>query len=106
MDELMAVADLAITKAGALTTTECLASGLPLVVYRPYPGQEVRNCDYFLEQGVAVRVDQLSGLCQKIDSILTDPERLAKMREKAIATAHSDSSARIAKYLLDLVRKN
>lgn len=105
MDELMAVADLAITKAGALTTTECLASGLPLVVYRPYPGQEVRNCDYFLEQGVAVRVDQLSGLCYKIDSILTSPERLAKMREKAVATTNCDSAAKIAGILLDAVQK-
>jgi len=101
MDELMAIADLAITKAGALTTTECLASGLPLVIYRPYPGQEVRNCDYFLEQGVAVRVDQLSGLCQKVDSILMDPERLQSMRQKAIDTVRRDSAASIAGTLLD-----
>ena len=102
MDELMAVSDLAITKAGALTTSECLAQGLPLVIFRPYPGQEVRNCDYFLEQGVAVRVDQLSGLCQKVDSILSDPGRLAFMRERALQVARPDSADKIARILLDL----
>jgi len=103
MDELMAVSDLAVTKAGALTTTECLASGLPLVIYRPYPGQEVRNCDYFLEQGVAVRVDQLSGLCHKVDSILLDPRRLQNMRQKAIEAARINSASKIAENLIGVL---
>ncbi len=102
MNELMAISDLAITKAGALTTSECLASGLPLVIFKPYPGQEVRNCDYFLEQGVAVRVDQLSGLCHKVDDILNDPERLQQMRIRAKEVARPYSSEMIARILLDL----
>ncbi|OGC91513.1 MAG: hypothetical protein A2W25_00620 [candidate division Zixibacteria bacterium RBG_16_53_22] len=104
MDELMAVSDLAITKAGALTTSECLARGLPLVIFRPYPGQEVRNCDYFLEQGVAVRVDQLSGICFKIDKILDDPDRLRAMKERALQIARPDSAHKISRILLDLAR--
>jgi processive 1,2-diacylglycerol beta-glucosyltransferase len=102
MNELMAISDLAITKAGALTTSECLASGLPLVIFKPYPGQEVRNCDYFLEQGVAVRVDQLSGLCHKVDGILNEPGRLEKMRTRAREVARPYSSEKIARILLDL----
>jgi processive 1,2-diacylglycerol beta-glucosyltransferase len=105
MDELMAVSDLAITKAGALTTSECLANGLPMVIFRPYPGQEVRNCDYFLEQGVAVRVDQLSGLCYKINGILDQPERLKQMRVRARAVACPDSSEKIAAILMDIPYK-
>jgi processive 1,2-diacylglycerol beta-glucosyltransferase len=102
MDELMAVSDLAITKAGALTTSECLAQSLPMIIFRPYPGQEVRNCDYFLEQGVAVRVDQLSGLTYKVDKILGDPARLTAMRNRANEIARPDSSNKIAKILLNL----
>jgi processive 1,2-diacylglycerol beta-glucosyltransferase len=100
MDELMAVSDIAITKAGALTTSECLANGLPLVIFRPYPGQEVRNCDYFLEQGVGVRVDQLPGLCYKIDKIFEEPGRLEQMKERALNIARPDSSQKIARILL------
>ncbi|HBC45944.1 MAG TPA: hypothetical protein DEO84_02350 [candidate division Zixibacteria bacterium] len=102
MDELMAISDLAITKAGALTTTECLANGLPLVIFKPYPGQEVRNCDYFLEQGVAVRVDQLSGLCYKVDSILSAPGCLERMRSRAHEISRPDSSEKIVRILLDM----
>jgi processive 1,2-diacylglycerol beta-glucosyltransferase len=102
MNDLMAISDLAITKAGALTTTECLACGLPLVIFRPYPGQEVRNCDYFLEQGVAVRVDQLSGLCYKIENILFEPGRLDNMKKRALDISRPESSREIARILLDL----
>ncbi len=102
MDDLMAIADVAITKAGALTTSECLASGLPLIIFRPYPGQEERNCDYFLEHGVAVKVDQLPGLCYKIDSILNNAGELDKMRTNARQIAKSNSSEMIAKMLLEL----
>ncbi len=101
MNELMAISDIAITKAGALTTSECLANGLPLVIFKPYPGQEVRNCDYFLEQGVAVRVDQLSGLRHKVESILNDPERLEKMRSRAREIARPECSENIARILMD-----
>jgi processive 1,2-diacylglycerol beta-glucosyltransferase len=101
MDELMAVSDLAITKAGALTTSECLASGLPMVIFRPYPGQEERNCDYFLEQGVAVRVDQISGVSYKVDGILLEAERLERMKARALEVARPDSSEEIARFLLE-----
>ena len=40
--ELMSVSDLVITKPGGLTTTESLASGLPLIIIDPLPGQEER----------------------------------------------------------------
>ncbi len=38
--KLMACADLAITKPGGLTSSECLALGLPLIVNAPFPGHE------------------------------------------------------------------
>src|SRR5699024_1165492 len=44
--ELMSVADLVITKPGGLTTTESLASGLPLIVIDPLPGQEEENAKF------------------------------------------------------------
>ena len=51
MHELMAVADLVVSKPGGLTTSEALASGAAMVIVNPIPGQEARNSDYLLEQG-------------------------------------------------------
>ena len=43
MNELMAVSDLVITKPGGLTTSEALASGLPMVVINPSPDRKRRT---------------------------------------------------------------
>ena len=52
--ELMSVSDLVISKPGGLTTTESLASGLPIIVINPYPGQEEENAQYLEENNVAI----------------------------------------------------
>ena len=39
--ELMSVSDLVATKPGGLTTSESLASGLPIIVINPIPGQGI-----------------------------------------------------------------
>ena len=41
--ELMSVSDLVVTKPGGLTTSESLASHLPMVIINPIPGQEEEN---------------------------------------------------------------
>ena len=59
MQEYMAAADIIVTKPGGLTTAESLASGLAMVIVNPYPGQEMRNTDNLLEQGIAVKANDL-----------------------------------------------
>ena len=100
MDELMRISDLAISKTGGLTTSECLAAGLPLIAYKPYPGQEERNCNYLLEEGAAVRIEQISGLAYKIDHLLEEEGRLERMKDNALRIARPDAAARIVETLL------
>src|SRR5207253_9635609 len=78
IDELMAVADLVVTKPGGLTTSETLARGAALVIVNPIPGQESRNRDFLLEHGAAVKVNNLGTLAYKLTSLLRDPTRLAQ----------------------------
>jgi processive 1,2-diacylglycerol beta-glucosyltransferase len=85
MDELMAAADLFVGKPGGLTTSEALAKGLPMVVINPIPGQEERNSDHLLEEGVAIRCNNLPALAFKIDSLLDTPGKLARMADNARA---------------------
>ncbi len=83
MDELMTAADLFVGKPGGLTTSEALAKGLPMVVINPIPGQEERNSDHLLEEGVAIRCNNLPALAYKIDRLLETPGKLARMAENA-----------------------
>jgi len=83
MHDLMAASDLAVTKCGGLTSSECMAMGLPMVIIDPIPGQEERNADYLLENGVAVKANSPAHLLYKVGRLLGDPERLAAMSAAA-----------------------
>lgn len=85
IERLMACADLAVTKPGGLTTSECLAMGLPMIVNEPIPGQEERNADFLLEQGVAMKAYDAVTLEYRVRHLLRHPEKLAEMGAKAKA---------------------
>ncbi|MFZ6772836.1 MGDG synthase family glycosyltransferase [Undibacterium sp. SXout7W] len=99
VERLMACADLIITKPGGLTTAECLASGLPMLVNSPIPGQEERNADFLLEQGVALKaIDDIS-LRFHIEFLMTHPEKLADMRRKAQALGKPEAAASVLRQI-------
>ena len=100
MDEYMAAADLAVGKPGGLTSSEALASGLVLVIVNPIPGQEERNSDHLLEEGAAIRCNNLPVLAYKIDSLLDDPVRLAAMRANVRRLARPRAAYDIVNKLL------
>jgi processive 1,2-diacylglycerol beta-glucosyltransferase len=100
MAEWMAAADLFVGKAGGLSSSEALARGLALVVVNPIPGQEERNADHFLEEGVAIRCNTLATLSWKISALLADRPRLARMRNQVRRVAQPDAAARIASVVL------
>ncbi|HEX9917053.1 MAG TPA: glycosyltransferase [candidate division Zixibacteria bacterium] len=104
MDEVMQMADLALTKAGGLVCTECMSKGLPVVIFRPYPGQEERNTDYFLEQGAAMKVNQLDSLDLKIIQLMENPEKLDKLSENALHIVNPSAALDIVKRIDERVQ--
>jgi processive 1,2-diacylglycerol beta-glucosyltransferase len=67
--ELMAMSDVLISKAGGLTVSEALCSALPMLIYKPIPGQEEENTKFLIEKKVAIRIDKISTLEKVIDKI-------------------------------------
>lgn len=101
MERLMACADLVITKPGGLTTSECLAMGLPMILNAPIPGQEERNADFLLEQGVALKaIDQVT-LAFRIQYLMRHPEKLLQMRSKAQALAKPNAARQVLNTVLE-----
>jgi processive 1,2-diacylglycerol beta-glucosyltransferase len=50
------------------------------VIVNPIPGQESRNSDYLLENGAAIKGNNIATLAYKVDALLADPERLARLK--------------------------
>ena len=57
--ELMNISCLAVSKPGGLTTTETLASNLPMIIINPIPGQEEENAEFLESKGAGVWLKQL-----------------------------------------------
>jgi processive 1,2-diacylglycerol beta-glucosyltransferase len=103
VERLMACCDLAITKPGGLTTSECLAVGLPMIVNAPIPGQEERNADYLLEQGAAWKAIDAVALSWRISQLQAQPARLAAMAANARAIGRPHAARDVVDTVLALL---
>jgi processive 1,2-diacylglycerol beta-glucosyltransferase len=101
MHKWMQMSDLFIGKPGGLTTAECLACGLPMVIVQPIPGQEERNSDQLLEKGIAIKSNEFTTLAYKVDALLDDPARLQGMRAKALEYGRPRAAFTIVDTLLN-----
>ncbi|HJR08200.1 MAG TPA: glycosyltransferase [Pyrinomonadaceae bacterium] len=92
MDEYMSASDILLGKPGGLTTSEALSKGLAFVIVNPIPGQEERNSDHLLEEGVAIRCNNLPALAYKIDRLLADAPRFEAMQAASRRMARPDAA--------------
>jgi processive 1,2-diacylglycerol beta-glucosyltransferase len=100
IQEVMAVADVAITKPGGLTTSECLALGLPMIAISPIPGQEERNADYLMENGAGMKAFDGASLEYRLKKLLESPERLQSMKKNSLELGHPCAAEEILKKIL------
>ena len=102
--ELMAVADLLITKPGGVTSAEALAAGLPMLLTHPIPGPEERHLRYLEQEGVALSASRLEDVPTLTMQLLNHPERLEQMASRARELARPGAAhavAQISRALLD-----
>ena len=97
--ELMASSDLLIGKAGGITVSEAMAMGLPIIIYRPIPGQEIFNLDYLVNQGAALYARNRSDAVDKVRFLYENPARLREMKAKTHRIGRPDATAKICRYL-------
>jgi processive 1,2-diacylglycerol beta-glucosyltransferase len=102
IEELMAAADVIITKPGGLSSAEALACGGALVVVNPIPGQESRNADFLLENGAAVKIGPIATLPYKIETLLRNPGRRQALVRNARRLARPRAAFEIAAKVLAL----
>jgi processive 1,2-diacylglycerol beta-glucosyltransferase len=94
--ELMAAADVLITKPGGLTVSEALASGLPMILTHPIPGPEERNILYLVRHCVAMHARTVEQIPTLAFQLLARRETREKMSGMARDLARPDASHCIA----------
>lgn len=101
MQNYLAAADLMIGKSGGLTSSECLASGVPMLIIGAIPGQEERNANHLLEHGAAVSAS-LRTLTYKLEKVLETPNMLKEMSEAASFMGQPNSARNVVDSLIRL----
>ena len=96
----MSISDLVVTKPGGLTTTESLASGLPIIAINPIPGQEEENAQFLESAGVAVWIKKNDDYLTIIKNLLLDDKKLHEMKVNTKLLAKKNSTADICNIIL------
>ncbi|MNC41245.1 Processive diacylglycerol beta-glucosyltransferase [compost metagenome] len=79
---VMTMSDCMITKPGGITLSEALECRLPLILYRPVPGQELNNALYLQRKGVAAIAHNVDSLMEQINSMLHDETKFQEIQQK------------------------
>ena len=98
--EFMSISDLVVTKPGGLTTSESLASNLPMVIINPIPGQEEENAEFLEENGIAIWIKKNDDPYKKLENLFVDEKKLADMKENTKKLARKYSTQNICDILL------
>lgn len=99
--ELMSISDLVITKPGGMTTTESLASGLPMVIINPIPGQEEENAEFLESKGVGIWLKKQDNISDVFHDLFSNPDKLNNMKNNTLLIGNPYSTRDICNILLN-----
>lgn len=101
MVDFMCASDFIITKPGGMTSSEALATGLPMVICKPIPGQEENNSRFLLNKQVAIREDQPQHLPEQLAYFIEHPDPLHKMQTNATLVGKPGSAIHGAQIVMN-----
>ena len=103
---LMDAADCIVTKPGGLSTSEAMSKKLPMVLINPIPGQEDRNLEFFLNNGVALAVTKTFTIEEALHFLFCNNSiRLEQIKRQLELLAKPNASADLAEFVLNLKHK-
>lgn len=98
--EIMNIASFVVTKPGGLTSSESLASCLPMIIINPLPGHEEANASYLESSGSAIWLKNMDDIEETISNIMNSPNKLEDMKNFAKKISKKNSTKEICKILL------
>jgi 1,2-diacylglycerol 3-beta-galactosyltransferase len=97
LPQMLHAADVLITKAGGLITSEALACGLPIIFTEALPGQETGNVKYVCEHSAGVMAKTTAELKETLSGWIKDDQTgLAQFVQNAKALGKPAAAYKIA----------
>ncbi|PLT47551.1 glycosyltransferase [Paenibacillus sp. FSL W8-1187] len=100
--ELMAAADVMVTKPGGLTVSEALAQELPMILFKPIPGQEQENSAYLAGLGAALEASSRGELMDQLRAVLEHAALRDRLRRNASRHKPVAGASRALQAILEL----
>jgi len=72
-----------------------------MAIVNPIPGQEYRNSDFLLENGAAIKINNIAMLSHKLTRLMDDPARLSQMKANSRRLGRPRAAFEIARRALD-----
>lgn len=98
--KLMDIATLLISKSGGITVSEALAKDLPILIYKPLPGQEYHNAVFLSKTGAGIMVSNKGELKNILKFLLADKGYINQMKEAIRPIKKPEAAIDVAKRLL------
>lgn len=107
MEECMEASDIIISKSGGLTVSESLVKGLPMLIIRPIPGQEMRNAQIIENSNIGIRLNDVDEVTEQVEKMLEgDGKVLKQMRENALKLAKPKAAQGIYQWVKEKLSKS
>lgn len=100
MADLMEASDLIIAKPGGATATEALVKGVPMVVFRPIPGQETENARILKDRNAAFFMQEPHQIQIIVRTLLQEPELLEAKRRAIHLLAKPNATRDLVDFIL------
>ena len=97
----MKAADVLVSKAGGLSSTEAAVAGVPLVHLMTIPGCETKNAEFFEAREMARRAKSEKDAVSLALDLAGDRIAAARMRENQKRNTHADASDKVIDYVLN-----
>ena len=99
--EIMSISDIVISKPGGLTSSEALASYVPMIIINPIPGQEEENAIFIENNNAGYWLRKHDNIVPVLNSILNDDNKLEIMKENTKQISKRNSTKNICEILFN-----
>ena len=105
VDVFMDACDCIITKPGGLSTSEALAKRVPILMLDPIPGQEDRNKEFMLNNGIALYISDTFGVDEAVYQLIHYPFKSQQMMENMAHFAKPNAARDLGEFILSIHEK-